>query len=188
MRYRGDLHEYRVLGQALRGKARGKAGIDAAAHGGASAIYEMRIFAPDHVTAKSRFWHYMKALKKVKKANGEIIQCRRVVESNPSRKVKNYGIWLRYRSRTGEHNMYKEYRDLTAAGGVTQCFREMGGQHRAQAGCITVLRVETVDNEKVRRPHLKQFLTSNLKFPLPRLVNRRLHAPRFTTSRPKTFF
>jgi hypothetical protein len=36
-------------------------------------------------------------------------------------KVKNIGIWLRYVSRSGNHNMYREYRDLTAAGAVTQC-------------------------------------------------------------------
>ena len=36
-------------------------------------------------------------------------------------KIKNIGIWLRYVSRSGIHNMYREYRDLTAAGAVTQC-------------------------------------------------------------------
>lgn len=35
--------------------------------------------------------------------------------------IKNIGIWLRYVSRSGIHNMYREYRDLTAAGAVTQC-------------------------------------------------------------------
>ena len=36
-------------------------------------------------------------------------------------KIKNIAIWLRYDSRSGTHNMYREYRDLTVAGGVTQC-------------------------------------------------------------------
>ena len=36
-------------------------------------------------------------------------------------KIKNVGIWLRYDSRSGTHNMYREYRDLTIAGAVTQC-------------------------------------------------------------------
>lgn len=36
-------------------------------------------------------------------------------------KVKNFGIWLRYDSRSGTHNMYREYRDLTTSGAVTQC-------------------------------------------------------------------
>ena len=34
--------------------------------------------------------------------------------------MKNYGIWVRYMSRTGFHNMYKEYRDTTLNGAVEQ--------------------------------------------------------------------
>jgi hypothetical protein len=30
-----------------------------------------------------------------------------IFEKNPTT-IKNYGIWLRYQSRTGYHNMYKE--------------------------------------------------------------------------------
>ena len=33
----------------------------------------MRIFAPNDVVAKSRFWYYLRQLKKVKKASGEIV-------------------------------------------------------------------------------------------------------------------
>ena len=33
----------------------------------------MRIFAPNTVVAKSRFWYFLQKLRKVKKANGEII-------------------------------------------------------------------------------------------------------------------
>ena len=43
----------------------------------------------------------------------------RIFEKNPNA-VKNYGIWLRYRSRTDQHNMYKEYRDMTINGAVSQ--------------------------------------------------------------------
>ena len=32
--------------------------------------------------------------------------------------VNNYGIWLRYESRTDTHNMYKEFRDVTINGRV----------------------------------------------------------------------
>lgn len=35
----------------------------------------MRIFAPNPVSAKSRFWYFLKKLKKVKKAVGEICSC-----------------------------------------------------------------------------------------------------------------
>lgn len=33
-------------------------------------------------------------------------------------KVKNFAIWLRYNSRSGTHNMYKEYRGLSRAEAV----------------------------------------------------------------------
>jgi large subunit ribosomal protein L18Ae len=35
--------------------------------------------------------------------------------------IKNFGVWLRYDSRSGTHNMYREYRDLTVTGAVTAC-------------------------------------------------------------------
>ena len=47
-----------------------------------------------------------------------------IFEKNPT-KIKNYGIWLRYQSRTGYHNMYKEYRDTTLNGAVEQMYIEM---------------------------------------------------------------
>lgn len=36
-------------------------------------LYRMRIFAPNDVVAKSRFWYFLAKLKKVKKANGEVV-------------------------------------------------------------------------------------------------------------------
>ena len=36
-------------------------------------LYRMRIFAPNTVVAKSRFWYFLMKLRKVKKSNGEII-------------------------------------------------------------------------------------------------------------------
>jgi hypothetical protein len=38
----------------------------------------MRIFAPNNVVAKSRFWYFLGKLKKVKKANGEIVSLNEV--------------------------------------------------------------------------------------------------------------
>ena len=40
-------------------------------------------------------------------------------------KIKNVGIWLRYDSRSGTHNMYREYRDMSIAGAVTACCEEV---------------------------------------------------------------
>ena len=38
-------------------------------------LYRMRIFAPDAVSARSRFWYFVKRLKKLKKTSGEICYC-----------------------------------------------------------------------------------------------------------------
>uniref|UniRef100_A0A672V235 Large ribosomal subunit protein eL20 n=25 Tax=Neognathae TaxID=8825 RepID=A0A672V235_STRHB len=150
-------------------------------------LYRMRIFAPNHVVAKSRFWYFVSQLKKMKKSSGEIVYCGQVYEKSPLR-VKNFGIWLRYDSRSGTHNMYREYRDLTTAGAVTQCYRDMGARHRARAHSIQIMKVEEIAASKCRRPAVKQFHDSKIKFPLPHRVLRRQHKPRFTTKRPNTFF
>ena len=36
-------------------------------------LYRMRIFAPNTVVAKSRFWYFLMKLRKVKKSNGEML-------------------------------------------------------------------------------------------------------------------
>jgi large subunit ribosomal protein L18Ae len=43
-----------------------------------SPVYRMKIFAANSVIARSRFWYYLAALKKVKKANGEIVEIHEV--------------------------------------------------------------------------------------------------------------
>ncbi len=45
-----------------------------------------------------------------------------IFEKHPTT-VKNYGIWVRYQSRTGYHNAYKEYRDTTLNGAVSQLYQ-----------------------------------------------------------------
>lgn len=102
-------------------------------------------------------------------------------------KIKNVGIWLRYDSRSGTHNMYREYRDLTIAGAVTQCCkyprkhvykifnftflidapyllaspdRDMGARHRARPTSIQIMKVAVVQPKKCRRPHVQQFHVS----------------------------
>ncbi|KAK6750617.1 hypothetical protein RB195_002536 [Necator americanus] len=104
-------------------------------------IWKMQIFASNHVIAKSRFWYFVSMLRRVKKANGEILSCKQIFSDKTAGSVKNYGVWLKYDSRTGHHNMYREYRDVTVAGAVTQAYRDMGARHRAQADRIHILKV-----------------------------------------------
>ena len=58
--------------------------------------------------------------------------------------IKNVGIWLRYVSRSGQHNMYREYRDLTITGAVTQCCESAGHYE------ILILRAATNESQETR--------------------------------------
>ena len=82
-------------------------------------IYRMKIFADNELGAKSRFWFFLSRLRRAKKANGQILAFNRLYERKPGL-VKNFAVWIRYMSRSGTHNMYKEYRDTTVEGAVDQ--------------------------------------------------------------------
>merc|ERR1712042_21338 len=173
MRASGTLKEYSVIGRKLPSEAVP-----------VPQLYKMRIFAPDVVTAKSRFWYFLSKLKKMKKASGEIVSVEQVTERKPN-VVKNFGIWLRYDSRSGTHNMYREYRDLTVSVAVTQCYRDMGARHRARAHSVQIMRVERVTANKCRRPATLQYHNAKLKFPfLPHSKRKNMKMDRITVKAP----
>jgi ribosomal protein L20A (L18A) len=58
-------------------------------------------------------------------------------EKHPQ-KVKNFGIWIRYDSRSGTHNMYKEYRELSRTDAVEALYSDMAARHRARFRSIHV--------------------------------------------------
>jgi large subunit ribosomal protein L18Ae len=82
-------------------------------------LYRMRVFAVNPVLAKSKFWYHMKRQHKVRKVQGEIVSVQEIYEKKAGA-IKNYGIVLRYLSRTETINMYKEFRDTTLSGAVSQ--------------------------------------------------------------------
>ncbi len=155
--------------------------------------YRMLIFAPNPVIAKSKFWYYMHQFRKMKKTTGEILDCVEITEKN-SRIVKNYGLWIRYSSRSGTHNMYREFRDLTLTGAVSQLYDEMAGRHRARPRSIQIIRTAVVATKDLKRPNPMQFATKNVKFPLVHRVDsakrgaKALSDRTFSTVRPSTFF
>jgi len=210
------------------------------------AIYRMRIFAPNEVVAKSRFWcvrtpaaaewagdaivpprvlnaasaprcdcpaprpcrYFLHQLHKMKKSTGDILAVSEVRERNANI-VKNYGITIRYNSRSGTHNMYKEYRDVSLCGAVEQMYSELAGRHRARFQAIQIVDTSIVpagaramrrynpelhgDNVpiSVKRPSIKQFIDSKVKFPLPHRIQRapsKALRSTFNASRPTTFF
>jgi ribosomal protein L20A (L18A) len=183
----GRFQEYQVIGRKLPSDKEPQ-----------PKLYRMRIFAPNDVVAKSRFWYFLRKLRKVKKATGEVVavnvvrlpvpfspstleqmasrRCERhgrgrgglfseevgrggngsgaakrgetdvlfpdgsqISEKKPL-KVKNFGIWLRYDSRSGTHNMYKEFRELSRADAVHACYQDMAARHRARFRSVQVRR------------------------------------------------
>ncbi|XP_049936852.1 60S ribosomal protein L18a-1-like [Nymphaea colorata] len=112
-----------------------------------------------------------------------------IFEKNPT-KIKNYGIWLRYQSRTGYHNMYKEYRDTTPNGVVEQMYDEMASRHRVGFPRIQIIKTATVPAKLCKRESTKQFNDSKIKFPL---VYKKVRSPTrklkttFKASRPNLF-
>merc|ERR1712096_181844 len=176
MKCKGDLREFVITGRKLPSATQPN-----------PPLYRVRLFAPDPIAAKSRFWYFVSYYKKVNKTAGEIVSVKKVAEKSPTL-VKNVGIWLRYDSRSGSHNMYREYRSTHIADAVTQAYRDMGARHRARPGSIQILRVERVEAKNCKRTHITQLHNSQIRFPLPRKIMSRKapNAPRYTTVRPNT--
>merc|ERR1711988_1888994 len=132
-------------------------------------VYRMNLFAKNKVVARSRFWYFMGRLCRVKKANGQIISVSQIFEKSPT-KVKNFGIWFRYESRTGTHNAYKEYRELTLTNAVNAMYQDMAGRSRAKASAIQILDTKELAASECKRTCIKRFHSSSIKFPLPHKI------------------
>eukprot|EP00729_Bicosta_minor_P007572 gene7572-26388_t len=176
MKASGQLTEFVVTGRKLP-----------TVHVAKPAIYKMTIYAPDVVTAKSRFWYFLRRLKKIKSAVGEIMAVQEVSEKRPGT-IKNFGIALRYDSRSGTHNMYREYRELTKADAVTACYRDMASRHRVRSRSLHIISVDIIPASKTRRINIKQFHDSKIKFPLPHRVIKTQVKSKFVATRPNTFY
>jgi len=88
-----------------------------------------------------------------------------IFEKRPTT-IKNFGVWVRYQSRTGYHNMYREYRDTTLNGAIDQLYHEMGSRHRCRFSCIQIIKTATVPASACKRANTLQFLDSKIRFPL----------------------
>jgi len=162
---------------------------------------------PTHPTSLFSRRYFLHQLHKLKKTTGEILSCREIREKN-SNIVKNYGLTIRYNSRSGTHNMYREYRDTRLAGAVEQMYADMAGRHRARFHSIHIVDTKEVpcgtraakrynpevDGDippvTVTRPGVKEF-ARNSKFPLVHRIQRaatRALRSTFVAQRPTTFF
>merc|ERR1712072_1649661 len=123
--------------------------------------YRIKLFTKSETQARSRFWYFIRRLVKMKKANAEILSIREIFEAKPE-KISKYGIWLRYDSRSGTTNMYKEYSALTANDAVGNMYQEMAGRHRARFRSIHIIKCQEISAAKCLRPQTKQYLKANM--------------------------
>ncbi|EMS66554.1 60S ribosomal protein L18a [Triticum urartu] len=109
-----------------------------------------------------------------------------IFEKNPTT-IENFGIWLRYQSRTGYHNMYNEYSDTTLNGAVEQMYTEMASRHCAASRSS---RQPLSTPNICKRDNTKQFHKSDIRFLLVyqkvRPPSRKLQTT-FKASRPNLF-
>jgi len=79
----GRFSEYQVIGRKLPSDKEPQ-----------PKLYRMRIFAPNDVVAKSRFWYFLRKLRKVKKATGEVVAVN-VVSSQPKPRARRtyFKVW-----------------------------------------------------------------------------------------------
>jgi large subunit ribosomal protein L18Ae len=127
-------------------------------------LYRMRVFGRDAVLARSKFWYHMKRQHKVRKVQGEIVSTSEIFEKHAN-SVKNYGIVFKYLTRTDTVNMYKEYRNTTLCGAMSNLYMEMAGRHSARAETLQVIRTSILPNKSLRRANVQQVAAVNAKFP-----------------------
>ncbi|KAL0219729.1 hypothetical protein P9112_005382 [Eukaryota sp. TZLM1-RC] len=183
------LHEYLVAGRKLPSDKEQN-----------PPIMKMTIFAPNVVVARSRFWYYLDKLHKVKKSAGQLLACKELPLGKTT-VAKNFVVYVRYNSRSGTHNMRREYRDVTRVGAIEQmCMSflhvfisdaDMASRHRARFSSIHILGIEEVKSSDCRRANVREFHDSGIKFPLVRNIVRssdRYFRKNFRTERPTRVF
>merc|ERR1719333_2032758 len=126
--------------------------------------YRIRVFAKNTVIARSHFWYEMMRQNKVRRTQGEIVSVSQIFERSTNC-VRNYGIVLKYRTRTDIVNMYKEYRDNSLCGAVSQMYSEMAGRHSARGDSIHIIKTSVVLDRDVLREQTRQCTKRALRFP-----------------------
>ncbi|KAL6992274.1 60S ribosomal protein L18A, variant 3 [Sarracenia purpurea var. burkii] len=73
------FHQYQVVGRALPSESNEH-----------PKIYRMKLWATNEVRAKSKFWYFLRKLKKVKKSNGQMLAINEVYVSH---KLKHIDVF-----------------------------------------------------------------------------------------------
>jgi large subunit ribosomal protein L18Ae len=134
----------------------------------------VQVFASDEIVAKSKFWAVARRVARLKKSHGEILSVQQVIEPEPTR-VKNYGVWLTFKSTRATHNIYKQYRDTTTEGAVVRLYQEMAGTHSVPAKSISIIRIAEVPAENAESRNIAQFAEKGVKYPIVKQLIRPSH-------------
>lgn len=99
---------------------------------------------------------------------GEIVSFKKIkpIKTNF---IRNFGIWLKYDSKNGPINIYKEYRDISTTGAIEQMYLEMAGSYKVRWSSIVVLRIEEIHEKECIRAKIKQFHGLEKNFPVQSL-------------------
>ena len=86
--------------------------------------------------------------------------------------------------------MYKEYRDVSLNGAVSQLYQEMASRHRASIDSLHIISTQVIADKDLKRVRNQTYADKSVKF--PKVVNI-IRAPSkslrtdFKANRPSTF-
>ena len=156
------------------------------------AVIVVKVIAPNEAVARSRFWKLNKRDHKLKRSHGEVLKIQEVHEKTKTI-TKNFGVFLKYRSHTGVHNMFKEYRDVSMRGAIDQMYNEIAGNYKASSERVDIIKTVELNKEelKIRNPRCLQWVdTESIQYPLWRKTARPTHSKyssHFAKRRPVVF-
>ena len=151
-----------------------------------------KIFAKNEAFAKSRFWKLNLRNHKLKKSQGEIIKIQEVHEKQHL-VARNFGIFLRYKSSTGYHNLFKEFRDVSVKGAINQLYSEMAGAYHVDNEKVQIINTVELTKEQlsIRNPRCLQWeKTNTIAFPIWKKTIRKTHnkyRTNFSAHKPAVF-
>merc|ERR1712133_135092 len=102
---------------------------------------------------------------KIKKATGEIISVKDITAANDG-KLRFFGVYYIYKSRTNVNNAYKEIAASTNAQAVSKLLIDMAGRHRVFAGNIRVRSVVELKKEDFKSESAIELADDEFKIPV----------------------
>lgn len=127
-------------------------------------VYVSTVFAKNEVVARSRLFRLLRIKHKLKSSQGEVLKAVEVPQHGDM-KIRNFGVTAVYRSSSGLHNFYKEFRAPTRAIAVERIYQDIGSRHHVPSQRVTVVDVVEVPDDEVASKDLLQIVKSP-KYPL----------------------